>query len=306
LSLEAIIKIDPAILARLYGFYKATYKTRHARLRNQSGFLYALFYPSLHKSIYTPQKFSKFFLLQPCQNCNFHTVSYRGANFVFPRARSPPPFLGTGNHPKPRKESGGMVTAICPDKRGKNKVGNVIQKNIFQFLSLHIAKIAFSIRLVIEGIFTPLPFAVSERRTSYMKHKSHETFVQQTFDSFCKKVLKYSARDYRREMKRLQERETPFSQLSARELSGLAVYDEYFKDAYAFDVLGLTVNVSDCELAEALNELPAQQREIVLMSYFFDMTDREIAERLNMARRTVAYKRTSTLRELKNLLESEE
>jgi hypothetical protein len=42
------------------------------------------------------------------------------------------------------------------------------------------------------------------------------------------------------------------------------------------------------------------------MSYFFDMTDREIAERLKPARRTVAYRRTSSLRLLKNLMESED
>ena len=107
-------------------------------------------------------------------------------------------------------------------------------------------------------------------------------------------------------MKRLQERETPFSELSAREISALAVADEYFKDEHAFDVLGMAVNVTDCDLAEALNTLPADRRDIVLMSYFFDMTDREIAERLKMARRTVAHQRTSTLRELKKILESEE
>ena len=139
-----------------------------------------------------------------------------------------------------------------------------------------------------------------------MKPKTHEEFTQQTFDSFCKKVLKYAARDYNRAMKRQRERETPFSELSAQELKSLAAADEYFKDAHAFNVLGIAVNVSDCDLAEALNALPADRRDIVLMSFFFDMTDREIAERLNMARRTVAHYRTSTLRELKNLLESEE
>jgi len=107
-------------------------------------------------------------------------------------------------------------------------------------------------------------------------------------------------------MKRRGEREISFSELSARELTSLSVTDEYFTNEYVFNVLGESVNVSDADLAEALNELPANRREIVLMSYFFDMTDREIAEKLNMARRTVAYQRTSSLRILKNLLEGEE
>jgi len=139
-----------------------------------------------------------------------------------------------------------------------------------------------------------------------MKPQDHEENTRQMFDSFCKKALKYSARDQRRAMKRRRERETPFSELSARELASLAVTDEYFRDEYAFDVLGESVGVYDADLAGALSEIPADRREIVLMSYFFDMADAEIAKRLNMARRTVAYRRASTLKKLKNLLESED
>ena len=139
-----------------------------------------------------------------------------------------------------------------------------------------------------------------------MKPGNHEEHIQHSFDSYCKSVLKRTARELYSAIKRRGEREIIFSALTARELTELAVTDEYFKDEYVFSVLGESVNVSDCDLAEALNELPADKRDIVLMSFFFDMTDREIAEKLNMARRTVAYKRTSSLQELKKLLESEE
>ena len=94
--------------------------------------------------------------------------------------------------------------------------------------------------------------------------------------------------------------------MSARELAQLAVEDKYFADEYVFTVLGESVGVADTDLAEALTALPADRREIVLLKYFFDLTDEEIAEKLNMARSTVAYKRTSTLKELKKIMESEE
>ena len=139
-----------------------------------------------------------------------------------------------------------------------------------------------------------------------MKPHDHEEHIRHSFDSYCKKVLKYKARTCYSRIQSQAEREVTFSELSAQELAELAVTDEYFKNAYVFDVHGENIGVTDCELAEALNELPADKRDIVLMSFFFDMTDREIAERLNMARRTVAYKRTSSLQELKKLLESEE
>jgi len=178
-------------------------------------------------------------------------------------------------------------------------------KNIFDFYAADFAKTAFSNGVIIEG-YLPLNFLSGWKGGRRMTPRNHEEHIRHSFDSYCKKILKGKAIDIHRENKRRSQREVTFSDMTARELSGLSVTDEYFADEFVFDVLGESIGVSNTDLAEALNTLPADKREIVLMSYFFDMTDREIAERLNMARRTVAYKRTSTLRELKNILESEE
>jgi DNA-directed RNA polymerase specialized sigma24 family protein len=139
-----------------------------------------------------------------------------------------------------------------------------------------------------------------------MKPGNHEEHIRHSFDSYCKSVLKRTARELYGAIKRRGEREVTFSAMSARELASLSVTDEYFKDAYIFSVLGESGSVTNKDPAEAVNTLPSDRRDIVLMSYFFDMTDREIAEKLNMARRTVAHKRTSTLQELKKIIESEE
>jgi len=139
-----------------------------------------------------------------------------------------------------------------------------------------------------------------------MEARNHKEHIEHTFDCLCKKVLREQAIDIHRQINRIGKNEITFSEMSAYELAALAVVDEYFKDAHVFDVFGENVGVSDCDLADALKTLPAEKRDIVLMSYFFDMNDREIAEQLKMARRTVAYKRTSTLIELKKLMESEE
>ena len=47
------------------------------------------------------------------------------------------------------------------------------------------------------------------------------------------------------------EREVAFSRLSVKELTSLAVTDEYFTDEYVFNVLGENVGVADADLAEA-------------------------------------------------------
>jgi len=139
-----------------------------------------------------------------------------------------------------------------------------------------------------------------------MKYQNFEKHIGHVFDSYCKKCIKRNLLDLQRKEKRQSEREISFSDMSAHELLKLSVIDKYFKDEYIFEILGESIGVSDIDLAEALTALPADKREIILMSFFFGMTDKEIAGKLNMARRTVAYKRTSSLQELKKTLESED
>ena len=136
-----------------------------------------------------------------------------------------------------------------------------------------------------------------------MRPQSHEEQKQHTFDSFCKKTLKLNAREYYRRLTRRREREVSISELSTQDLARLSVVDTYFKDAFRFNVLGHDIAISDEQLAEALNELPADRRDIILLAFFLGMNDREIEEQLDLVRRTVAYRRTKTLQELKNLLE---
>jgi len=139
-----------------------------------------------------------------------------------------------------------------------------------------------------------------------MKPQFNELQKAQAFDSYCKKILKYAARDYYEKKRRQGDREASLSGLTDKELLQIAVTDKYFTDEYAFDVLGGKVSVTDYELAEALSELTVDWREIVLLAYFLDMTDKEIAERLSLARSTVAYRRTSSLKKLRKILEERE
>ena len=149
-------------------------------------------------------------------------------------------------------------------------------------------------------------FLFGQKGSERMNLQSYEERIRRKFDSFCKRVLKHNALDIQRQTKRRRESEIAFSGLTKQELKSLAVTDKYFADLYIFSVLGETVSVSDYELGEALNTLSAERRDIVLMSYFFDMTDKQIADKLKVARRTVSYRRTNSLQELKKIMESEE
>lgn len=118
---------------------------------------------------------------------------------------------------------------------------------------------------------------------------SQKKTVRHQFDSFCRKVLREEARNYIRELMRRAAHEVPLSELSEEQMERLCVLDEYPSEAIHFDVQGYDVAINNEKLADALTALPDDKRDIVLLAYFLDMSDQEIADKLNMVRRTVQY-----------------
>jgi len=133
--------------------------------------------------------------------------------------------------------------------------------------------------------------------TSFQEHIEHQ------FDAFCKTVLKFKARDIYKAIARLAAHEIEFSGLTESQFNGLFHEDEYFTTAHRFKVLDFDIAVQDELMAEALAALPEDRRRIVLLYYFLGMNDREIGELLNLIRETVQYRRTSSLKQLKQFLE---
>lgn len=93
--------------------------------------------------------------------------------------------------------------------------------------------------------------------------------------------------------------------LSPDEQAQTASYDKYFQDEYIFEVLGRKVIVVGDLLAASLAQLPDKKRDIILLSYFLGMTDREISEQLNVVRQVISRRRGSILKELREYLEKE-
>ena len=81
-----------------------------------------------------------------------------------------------------------------------------------------------------------------------------------------------------------------------------AIIQERAGSAVIFAVLvGDAYGAGLIELAKLLRE----KRDVILLSYFMDMSDREIGELLDMARRTVQHRRTDTLAELRKRMEDD-
>jgi len=128
--------------------------------------------------------------------------------------------------------------------------------------------------------------------------------VRCAFNGFCKKALKCEASNAHRDVKRYQKHFVSFSDLSPEEENQLYSVDDQTKGEdhdNSFCVGGKRITPE--LLAEALRTLPEEKRNAVMLYYFHDMSDADIAKLYNIPRSTVQYRRTSSLETLKQFLE---
>ena len=132
-----------------------------------------------------------------------------------------------------------------------------------------------------------------------------EWTVRHQFDRICKLALKGEVIDYQRHMAYRQRHEVLLSELPEKELSKLFTMDKYNLETHRFQVLGYDIEVKDALIAEALQTLTEKKRNVVLLSYFMDMSDADIAREMNLVRSTINEHRRRSLELMrKNMEES--
>lgn len=176
------------------------------------------------------------------------------------------------------------------------------EQKVFENIPGRRPKAANGIRVVGERGRNPPP---GERGGETLKPDRHEEHKRHAFDSFCKKALKYEAYNGYREISRRRKREVSLSELPEEAMEQLAVCDQYPCEQAVFQVGGDAIPVENDRLADALDALPQESRDILLMYWFLDLSDREIADRLHMARRTVNTHRRKAYQRLKELMGGE-
>ena len=125
--------------------------------------------------------------------------------------------------------------------------------------------------------------------------------IEYQFDSFCKKVLREESRSIKRKMQR--EKNLTSYVIANPNQEDLFVYEKYPSDLHQFNVDQYQFGIENEKLAKALLSLPDNKRNIILLKYFWDMTDDEIANYLKQVRTTVMRQRTRTLSTLKQKME---
>ena len=85
----------------------------------------------------------------------------------------------------------------------------------------------------------------------------------------------------------------------------LAVYDRYPWKYYSFIVHGNVILIENDLLADALKQLSKENWDILLMYWFLEMADCEIADYLHLTRKTVNNRGLKSYRLLKELMEGD-
>ena len=110
---------------------------------------------------------------------------------------------------------------------------------------------------------------------------SQKETVRHEFDRLCRMVLRGEAIDYDNHIAWRSKHETSLSWLSESQEGQLGVLDEYSCERFCFQVQGYTIPIRSEILANALVKLSEKKRDIILLAYFLDMTDQEIADKLD-------------------------
>ena len=139
-----------------------------------------------------------------------------------------------------------------------------------------------------------------------MEQSSLQNAIRLQFECLVKRVIDTTVKDYNRTVGRRANHEIPFADLPEIDLIRIGAMDEYELDSTCFEVKGEEkVKVYNEQLANALQELPEKKRNIILMFYFLQISDREIAELLSVDRSTTFRNRKSALEEMKKIIKEE-
>lgn len=114
---------------------------------------------------------------------------------------------------------------------------------------------------------------------------NHEKRLVAMFDSFSKTV----ARNFSRNLKRAKEnRDKHFSEEPIDYILELLSHeDRYPSDYFVLFADELSCVVYSETLYKALLSLPEKQRKVLLLDFWYDLTDEEIAKRMEVTVRTV-------------------
>ena len=133
-------------------------------------------------------------------------------------------------------------------------------------------------------------------------YSEHELEIMMQFYHICKRVIHDAGVDCLRKLSKDESCVIVSSELVENELNRQGFMEDYITDVDVFHVLDMDIEVKDELLFQALERLSEHQRNIILLFYYRDMSDGEIANEMHKVRSTICYHRTSSLQKLREII----
>ena len=111
-----------------------------------------------------------------------------------------------------------------------------------------------------------------------MKSSFFKEAIRLQFNALMMITIKGTLKQKRKLLARRFKQEVLFCEIGEAKLNEQGYIDKYSCDTTTFSVLHFTVQISDEEISTALNKLSEKQRAFILLYYFHDMSDKEIAK----------------------------
>lgn len=131
----------------------------------------------------------------------------------------------------------------------------------------------------------------------------YQAYNELTFEAYCKTSIDRAILKGRMERAKRAALEVPLSDLTEADLYRLYVQSQetpiYVSEQITFTVQGINIPVRDAQLGRALSFLLPKYRDVVLLHYFMDMSDPQIASLLHISKSAVQRRRTAALERLK-------
>lgn len=142
----------------------------------------------------------------------------------------------------------------------------------------------------------------------------YEVFNEITFEAYCKTTIDRAILKGRKAKSKRAKWELSLSDLTDALLLSLYANDSPVEDAVqrsvdrpvVFHVRDVEIVVHDPDLGQALAFVPPQKREVLLLYYFADMSDAQIARKLGVSKSAVQRRRVSAQNILKKFLGGDE
>lgn len=136
-----------------------------------------------------------------------------------------------------------------------------------------------------------------------MKQTEFQRYQEETFDSYAKRLIRNESRNAKKELAHQAEREVSLSSLPDNGLLSAAHEDRYLLEKADVHIHAGEVKVFDWLLGQALMSLAPKWRDVIVMYYFWDMTDEKIGSALHLTTGAIRHRRKAAIEHLKTMLE---